>query len=132
MSVTDPIADMLAILKTGIMAHKQTVIAKRSRLSESILEILKKEGFIANHKTIDDKRQGLIKVYLKYEKDNSPALTDLKRISKSGRKVYIKSKEIKSVYGGIGIALISTPEGVMTDREAKEKNLGGEILCHVW
>lgn len=132
MPVTDPIADMLAILKTGVTAHKETVDIKRSNLSEAVMEILKREGYISNFKGIDDKKQGMIKVYLKYAKDKTPAITDLKRISKPGLRVYVKNKEIKSVYGGIGTALISTPEGIMTGKEAKEKNLGGEILCHLW
>jgi small subunit ribosomal protein S8 len=114
MPVTDPIADMLAIIKTGIMAHKEDALVKRSRITENILAILKREGFISNFKAIEDKRQGLIKVYFK------------------GRRVYVKTKDIRQVYGGIGVALISTPAGVMTGKEAREKNLGGEILCHVW
>ncbi|MCQ9206289.1 MAG: 30S ribosomal protein S8 [Omnitrophica bacterium] len=132
MAVTDPIADMLTIIKNGIMARKKTVFIKRSLLHESMLGILKQEGFIANHKTIEDKLQGIIKVYLKYEKNNTPFLTGLKKISKPGRRVYVKSKEIKRVYGGIGVAIISTSKGLMTDNEAREKKLGGELLCHVW
>lgn len=132
MPVTDPIADMLAILKTGVMAKKEDVLVKRSRLSENILMILKSEGFISNYKAIPDDKQGMIKVYLKYEKDKTPFLSGLKRISKPGLRVYKKNKDIKSVYGGIGIALISTSQGVVTDKDAKEKNLGGEVLCHVW
>jgi len=132
MSVTDPIADMLAILRNGLMAHKEVVEVKASKLKENILAILKKEGFISNHKTIDDKKQGLIRVYLKYETDKTPSLVGLKRISRPGLRVYVKADEVKSVLGGIGAALISTPEGVMVDREAKEKKLGGEVLCHVW
>ncbi|NQU95044.1 MAG: 30S ribosomal protein S8 [Candidatus Omnitrophica bacterium] len=132
MPVTDPIADMLAALKNAIMAHKEDVLVKRSKLNENIMEILKRESFILNYKAIEDKKQGTLKVYLRYGKDNTPALTDLKRISKPGLRVYIKNKEIKSVYGGIGISLISTPLGVLTGREAKEKNLGGEVIAKVW
>ena len=132
MPVTDPIADMLVALKNAIMAHKEDVLVKRSKLNENIMEILKREGFILNYKAIEDKRQGTLKVYLKYGKDNTPALTGLKRISKPGLRIYIKNKEIKSIYGGIGISLISTPQGVLTGREAKEKNLGGEVLVNVW
>ena len=132
MAVTDPIADMLTVVKNGFMARKDAVFVKRSLLHEKMLEILKREGFIANHKTVEDKKQGMIKVYLKYEKNNTPYLTGLKKISKPGRRVYVKSKEIKMVYGGIGVAIISTSEGLMTDSEAREKKLGGELLCHVW
>ncbi|UCD55190.1 MAG: 30S ribosomal protein S8 [Candidatus Omnitrophota bacterium] len=132
MPVTDPIADMLAVLRNGVMAHKDDVLVKRSKINESILEILKREGFISNCKTVDDKKQGILKVYLKYGKNNETALTGLKKISKPGLRIYVKSKEIKDVYGGIGIALISTPQGIMTDKEAKKENLGGEIICEVW
>ncbi|MFH1380887.1 MAG: 30S ribosomal protein S8 [Candidatus Omnitrophota bacterium] len=132
MAITDPISDMLAILKNGIRAHKETIQIKRSNLNESILKILKDEGFILNHKTIDDKRQGLIKVYLRYDKDGSSYIKDLKRISKPGLRVYSKAEDIKSVYGGLGVAIFSTPEGVITDKVAKEKNIGGEVLCEIW
>lgn len=131
MPVTDPIADMLAILMNGVRSKKEAVHVKRSNVIENILSIMKREGFISNYKTIEDKKQGVVKIYLKYDKDMS-ALTGVKRISKPGLRNYVKSNEIKNVYGGIGIAVISTSAGVMTDKEAKEKNLGGEILCHAW
>ena len=132
MPVTDPIADMLTVLRNGIMAHKADVLVKRSKVNESILEILKRENFISNCKAVEDKKQGLLKVYLKYGKNNEAILTDLKKISKPGRRVYVKTKEIKDVYGGIGVALISTPQGIMAGKEAREKNLGGEVICEVW
>ncbi|MGB2706403.1 MAG: 30S ribosomal protein S8 [Candidatus Omnitrophota bacterium] len=132
MPVTDPIADMLTVLRNGVMAHKESVLVKGSKLNENIMEILKKEGFIANYKSVEDKKQGMIKVYLKYEKDKKPAITGLKRISKPGLRIYAKNDEIKNVYGGIGIALISTSKGVVTDKEAREKKIGGEILCEAW
>ena len=132
MSVTDPIADMLTVLRNGNMVHKESVEVKRSNLSESILKVLKRENFISNYKAIDDKRQGLLKIYLKYGKDATRALSGLKKISKPGRRVYVKNKDIRSVYGEIGIALISTSRGVMTDTEARGKKLGGEVLCHIW
>lgn len=132
MPVTDPIADMLAVIKNGVMSRQDDVLVKRSKLHESILSILKREGFITNHKSVDDGKQGMIKIYLKYEDSNTPAITGLKKISKPGRRVYAKYKDIKSVYGGIGIAIVSTPKGLATDAEAKEKKVGGEILCHIW
>jgi len=131
MPVTDPIADMLAILKNGIRAKKESVIVKRSNITENIMGILKREGFISNFKAIEDNKQGTIKIYLKYDKGEC-AICDLKRISKPGLRNYVKAEDVKSVYGGIGIALISTSKGVMTDKEAKEKNFGGELLCQVW
>jgi len=133
MPVNDPIADMLTVVRNGVMAKKQTVEIKRSNVNLGILEILKREEFISNYKAIDDKKQGIIKVYLKYEQESeSPAIKGLKKISKTGRRVYLKTSDIKSVYGGIGIAIISTSQGIMTDKEAKEKKLGGEPLCQVW
>ncbi len=132
MPVTDPIADMLVIVKNGVMAGKQSVVVKGSKINENILKILQKEGFILNYKSVEDKKQGTIKVYLKYEKNKIPALAGLRRVSKPGLRIYTKHSEIKTVYGGIGIALISTSKGVITDKEAKEKKIGGEILCEAW
>ena len=132
MAVTDPIADMLAVLRNGSMAKKETVEVKKSKRTENVLSILKKESFISNYKVMDDARGGLIKVYLRYEKNDTPALTGLKRISKPGRRVYTKADEIKSVYSGLGIAIISTSKGIISDKEAREKSAGGEIMCHVW
>ena len=132
MPVTDPISDMLTVVRNGMMAHKGSVMVKRSKLSESVLEIFKREGFISNLKSIDDNKQGMIKVYMKGGKGKSAALTGIKRISKPGLRVYVKSTAIKKVYGGIGVALVSTSKGIMTDREAKEQKLGGEVLCHIW
>jgi len=132
MPITDPIADMLIVLKNGSMVKKETVEVKKSGRTESVLSILKKEGFISNYKAMDDPRGGSIKVYLRYEKNGTPALTGLKRISRPGRRVYTKADEIKSVYSGLGIAIISTSKGVISDKEAREKSAGGEIMCHVW
>ena len=131
MPVTDPIADMITVIRNGVRAKKDTVEVKRSKVTESILTILKNEEYISNFKSIDDNKQGIVKVYLKYDKD-TPAIADVKRISRPGRRTYVKSDEIKSVLGGIGMALISTSHGIMTDKDAKEKNLGGEFLCEVW
>jgi len=132
MPATDTIADMLTVIRNGVMAHKDSVLVKGSKISGHILEILKKEGFIANYKVIEDKKQGLIKAYLKYDADKESCLKGLKRISTPGLKVYAKVDEIKSVYGGLGVAIVSTSQGLMTDKEAKEKKVGGEVLCHVW
>jgi len=132
MPVTDQVADMLTIVRNGVMAHKEEAIVKRSKLNESIVDILKREGFIANYKTIEDKMQGLIKIYLKYDNDKSSMVTGLKRISKPGLRVFVGKDGVKSVYGGIGIAIISTSKGLMTDAEARAQKLGGEIICEVW
>ena len=132
MSVTDPIGDMLTVIRNGSKAKKESVLIKRSWTNERILDIFKKEGFISNHKTIEDNKQGMVKVYLRYESDRTSFLTGLKKISKPGRRVYLKNQDIKSVYGGIGLALISTSKGIMTDKEAKDQKVGGEVLCHIW
>jgi len=131
MPVTDPIADMLAIIKNGVRAKKDSIMVKCSKVHLNIFEILKRESFISNYKKVDDNKQGMIKVYLKYDRD-IPSIMGLRRISRPGLRRYSKNEDIKSVYGGLGIALISTPQGIMTDKEAKEKNLGGEILCEMW
>jgi small subunit ribosomal protein S8 len=131
MPVTDPIADMLVIIKNGVRAKKDSVMVKSSNVHLNILEILKREGFVSNYKKINDNKQGTIKVYLRYDKETS-YITDLRRVSKPGLRKYVKNDEIKSVYGGLGVALVSTSQGIMTDKEAKEKNLGGEILCEIW
>ena len=131
MPVTDPIADMLAIIKNGVRAKKDSIMVKCSKVHLNIFEILKREGFISNYKKVDDNKQGMIKVYLKYDRE-VPSIMGLRRVSRPGLRRYLKNEDIKSVYGGLGIALISTPQGIMTDKEAKEKNLGGEILCEMW
>ena len=132
MAITDLTADMLTMIRNAQRARKESVDIKRSNLLESIANILKEERFISNYKTIPDKKQGLIKIYLKYGKDKSPAITELIKISKSSLRVYKSCKELPRVLGGVGIAIVSTPEGLMTANEAKKRKLGGEIICYAW
>lgn len=132
MAVTDPIADMLTIVRNGSFAHKDVVETKNSKFSEEVMKILKKENFIANYKLIKDTKQGLLRVYLKYTKDGKPAIIGLKRISKPGLRIYKKTDELPKVYGGLGIAILSTSKGLMTDTEARDKKLGGEVICYAW
>ncbi len=132
MSVTDLIADQLTVIRNAIRAGKKDVIIKKSGIIEGIMEIIKREGFIENYKVIDDNRQGQIKVYLKYLDDGSPVMEGLKRVSKSGRRQYAPAKEVKSVMGGVGLAILSTNKGLLTDKEAKDKGIGGEVICHIW
>ena len=132
MPVTDPTGDFLTIVRNGAIAHKDAVLVKKSKLTVNIIDILKREGFILNYKAIEDKKQGMVKVYLRYGKDKRPAITGIKRVSKPGLKNYVKAEAIKSVYGGIGVAIISTSKGLMVDQEARKNNLGGELLCQVW
>lgn len=132
MALTDPIADMLTIIRNASRVKKDVCEAKNSSVSENILKILKKESFIANYKLVKDNKQGILRVYLKYLKNGTPALLGLKRISRPGLRVYKQADSVPKVYGGLGIAIVSTSKGLMTDTEARDAKLGGEIICYVW
>jgi len=132
MAVTDPIADMLTVVRNASFAKKDVVEVKNSGLTEEIIKVLKKEGFISNYKLIKDSKQGLLRIYLRYSKAGAPALLGVKRISKPGLRIYKKADELPKVYGGLGIAIVSTSKGVMADNEAREKKIGGEIICKAW
>lgn len=131
MSRTDLIADAFTIIRNAIMAHKENVDIPASRQLRGILEILKKENYIANFKPIESKKQGIIRVYLKYLVGKS-AVRSIKRISRPGLRVYTKAKKIPVVLRGRGLAIISTPKGLMTNNEAREKSLGGEVVAYIW
>ncbi|MDP2943785.1 MAG: 30S ribosomal protein S8 [Candidatus Omnitrophota bacterium] len=131
MSKTDPIADFLTIIRNGLMAKKENVDVLASRITKSILEILKKTEYIDNFKLIEDKKQGILRVYLKYS-SGEPAIINLRRISKPGLRVYVKQGKIPRVLRGRGIAVISTSKGILTDNEARQEKLGGEVICYVW
>ena len=132
MAVTDPIADALTILRNASFAKKETAELRNSKLTEEILKILKKESFVSNYKLITDNKQGILRVYLRYAKDGAPAMIGIKRISKPGLRIYKQADELPKVYGGLGIAVISTSKGLMTDNEAREKKMGGEVICYAW
>jgi len=132
MAVTDSVADMLTVIRNGSFAKKDVVEVRGSKLSEEILSIFKKENFITNYKLIKDNKQGILRVYLKYHKDGSPAILGIKRISRPGLRMYKKADEMPKVYGGLGLALVSTSSGLMTDNQARDKKVGGEILCYIW
>lgn len=132
MSVTDLIADQLTVIRNAIQVGKKDVIVKRSGTLEGIIEIAKREGFIENYKVIEDNKQGKIKVYLKYLDDGTPVMENLKKISKSGRRTYISAKDVTSVMGGVGMAIYSTSKGLLTDKEAREQGVGGELICQIW
>ncbi|MBI5123961.1 MAG: 30S ribosomal protein S8 [Candidatus Omnitrophica bacterium] len=123
---------MLTIIRNGSFAKKEAVEVKGSRLSGEILDIFKRESFISNFKLIKDNKQGILRVYLKYFKDGSPAILGIRRVSKPGLRIYKKNEEVPKVYGGLGVAIMSTSKGLMTDRDAREKKLGGEVLCYIW
>lgn len=132
MSLTDPIANMLTIIRNGTMSNKIKVDAPFSKLSQEILGLLKREKFIKDFKLMEYKKQGLLRVYLKYTKTGTPAIKGLKRVSRPGLRIYVKKDEIPAVLGGLGIAILSTSRGVVTDTQAKEMQAGGEVLCYVW
>jgi len=132
MALTDPIADMLTILRNASSTKKDTAEVKNSVLSESIVKLLKQEGFIDNYKLIKDNKQGILRIYLKYLKNGTPAILGLKRISRPGLRVYKKSDELPKVYGGLGIAILSTSNGIITDNKAREMKIGGEVICYAW
>lgn len=132
MSVSDFIADQLTVIRNSIMAGKKTVTIKRSNLLVGVLKIAKREGFIENFKEIENDKQGEVKVYLKYDQGEEPVMSKLVRISKPGRREFLKAKNVKSVLAGVGIAVLSTNKGIMTDKEAKEQGIGGEVICHLW
>ena len=132
MTVTDPIADMLTRIRNAIMARHDFVLVPASRMKLSIARILKDEGFINNYEVVRGKPHRIIKVHLKYSDNNQTVISGLERISKPGLRVYVERKEIPRVYGGLGIAIVSTPRGVMTGKQAWHLGIGGELLCYVW
>jgi small subunit ribosomal protein S8 len=138
MSMTDPIADFLARLRNGISARKQQIELPRSNVKLRIAEILRDEGFVNAVSTSEDKKQGLLKVELRYEGRTAGAgaagnaITGMRRVSRPGQRHYVPAKDVPKVRNGLGIAIISTSQGVMTDKEARNKGVGGEVLCEVW
>jgi len=131
MTVTDPIADMLTRIRNAIMAGHQTVLVPSSKMKLAIVKVLKEEGFIDRYELLKGKPRSMIKIHLKYTEEG-PAILGLERVSKPGLRVYAERHEIPRVYGGLGIAILSTSKGIMTGQEAWRKRLGGEILCYVW
>ncbi len=132
MSVTDSIGDMLTIIRNASRAKKEVAEVLGSKLTGELLRILKREGYIKNYRKIEDKKQGIFRIYLRYRKDKSSFITNLRRVSKPGLRVYAKQDKIPYVLRGFGIAIVSTSKGIMTDKEARQLNTGGEILCSVW
>ncbi|MCR2043517.1 30S ribosomal protein S8 [Anaerosalibacter massiliensis] len=130
--MTDPIADMLTRIRNGNNARHETVDIPASNIKKDIAQILLNEGFIKNFDVIDDEKQGLIRVQLKYGNNSEKVISGIKRISKPGLRVYVKNNEIPRVLGGLGIAILSTSKGIMADKEARKEKVGGEVLCYVW
>ena len=132
MSMSDPIADMLTRIRNAGKAKFPTVDIPGSKLKVELAKILKENGYLKNWKFVEDGKQGMLRVYLKYESNGNHVIYGLERVSKPSRRIYTMSKEIKPVYNGLGIAIISTSKGIMTDISARKEKLGGEILCNVW
>jgi small subunit ribosomal protein S8 len=132
MSMSDPIADLLTRIRNASSAEHEKVDIPSSRLKVRITEILKEEGFIKNFRLIEDKKQGTLRVYLKYGPGNERIISGLVRVSKPGRRVYVAKDKIPSILGGMGVAILSTSHGVMTDRAVRKQQLGGEVLAYVW
>jgi small subunit ribosomal protein S8 len=131
MTVIDPIADMLTRIRNAVMARHETVLVPSSKIKLAIVKILREEGFIDGYEVLKGKPQPMIRISLKYVNDQ-PAILGLERVSKPGLRVYARAREVPRVYGGLGIAILSTSKGIMTGQEAWRRNLGGEILCYVW
>lgn len=131
MSMTDPIADLLTRIRNACMAGHRTVDVPTSTKKINILDVLEKQGYINGYQAVEDAKQPTIRVYIKYYK-YKPVIQHLKRISTPGLRTYVKAHEIKRVRGGLGISILSTPQGVMTGREARKKNAGGEIIAEIW
>ena len=132
MRLTDPVADMLARIRNAINARHQKVDVPASRLKLEIARILKEEGFIANFKPTEEEGHKVVRIYLKYGNNNEAAISNLDRVSRPGCRVYVRRNEIPRVLGGLGINILTTPQGVMTGRQARKAGVGGELLCEVW
>ena len=131
--MTDPISDLLTRIRNGAAAKHARVDMPASKLKTEVVRIMKEEGFIHTYKVVEEsKAKKTLRVFLKYTPDRHSAITDLRRVSKPGNRRYVGSKGVKSVIGGLGISILSTPRGVMTGRDARKANVGGELLCEVW
>lgn len=132
MTMTDPIADMLTRIRNANTVGHETVEIPASKIKKSIAEILLEEGYISGYDVIDDNKQGIIKVQMKYGANKERVIHGIKKISKPGLKVYAKANDVPKVLGGLGIAIVSTSKGVISDKKAREYGVGGEVICYVW
>ncbi|GEL13248.1 30S ribosomal protein S8 [Lapidilactobacillus concavus DSM 17758] len=132
MVMTDPIADYLTRIRNANMVRHDALDVPASKIKKDISEILKREGFIRDYEVTEDGKQGMIRVFLKYGQNKQRVISGLKRISKPGLRSYVKADDVPKVLNGLGIAILSTSEGVLTDKEARAKNVGGEVLAYVW
>lgn len=132
MQITDPIADMLTRIRNGLQARHENVLVPASLLKQQIARIMKEEGFIKDWELVKDAKHPTMRVWLRYGDGRKPLVTGLRRVSKPGLRVYAKGREMPRVLNGLGIAIVSTPRGVMTAAQARRENVGGEVLCYVW
>jgi len=132
MSVSDPIADFLTCVRNAVRAKHRKVDVPATRVKTDLARVLLRERFINNFKVIEDSRQGILRIYLKYTADDVSVISGIRRASTPGRRVYVGKTKIPRVLGGLGSSIVSTSRGMMTDREAREAGLGGELICTVW
>jgi small subunit ribosomal protein S8 len=132
MAVTDSVADMLTRIRNASLARHEHVTIPASKLKLEIAKVLKAQGYVQKYDLIDDRRHGQIRIHLRYQPSGDPVITGLRRISRPGLRVYVNAKQIPRVLGGLGVAVLSTSQGVLADREARRRRVGGEVLCHVW
>jgi small subunit ribosomal protein S8 len=132
MSMTDPISDMLTRVRNASQALHDRVEVPASKVKVELARVLHEEGFIRSYRILEDNKQGIIRIYLKYSETEERVISGIKRISKPGRRVYVNKSSLPRVLGGLGVAVVSTSQGVMTDRTCRKSNVGGEVLCHVW
>ncbi len=132
MSMSDPMADMLTRIRNAGMAKFESVEIPLSKLKKGVAEMLKKEGYINDYSVIQDKTQGILKVDLKYDRDENKVITGIRKVSKPGCRVYVQADKIPRVMSGLGISILSTSKGIITDADARNMNVGGELLCEVW
>lgn len=130
--MSDPIADMLTRIRNAGKAKHNSVDIPGSKIKVEIAKVLKASGYIRNYKFVNDGKQGILRVYLKYTGAQKPTIISIERVSKPSRRTYLNARSVKPVYNGLGIAIMSTSQGVMTDKAAREKNIGGEVLCTLW
>lgn len=132
MSMSDPISDLLTRIRNALMVGQDRIEVPASRMKEEVCSVLKREGFIEAYKLVEDTKQGMLQVRLKYASDGSPVLQGVRRVSKPSLRVYVRSKDVPTVRSGLGVSIVSTSRGVMTGKEARRNNVGGEVLCEVW
>ena len=132
MSVSDPIADMLTCIRNATRARHRRVDVPSSKIKSEIAQVLLRENYVQNVKAVEERKQGILRIYLRYDPEEKSIITGIKRISKPGRRIYVNRHEVPRVQGGMGTAIVSTSAGILTDKEARQRGLGGELLCMIW